>query len=60
MTVLELRQAIAGADPHATVTLASSPTTDLSATIQADGSVLIAAAGYNSGGDWRPHGGKSV
>lgn len=60
MTVLELRQAIAGADPHAKVTLATSPTTDLSATIQADGSVLIAAAGYRSGGDWKPHAGGTV
>lgn len=55
MTVTELRQALAGADPHAAVTLASSPTTDVLAIVQADGSVLIAPAGYRSGGDW--HGG---
>lgn len=60
MTVTELRQALAGADPHAAVTLASSPTTDVLVTVQADGSVLIAPTGYRSGGDWKPHGGGSV
>lgn len=60
MTVQELRQALAGADPHAAVTLASSPTTDVAVTVQADGSVLIAPAGYRSGGDWKPGGDRRV
>lgn len=60
MTVTELRQALAGADPHALVTLAASPTTGVVAQVNTDGSVTIASAGYNSGGDWKPHGGGSV
>lgn len=60
MTVTELRQALAGADPHAAVVLASSPTTDVLVVHNTDGSVTIAAAGYKGGGDWKPGGDRHV